>query len=114
MAFPRIRTLDSSATPVRDEKVGTPGGLALVDLVTLTAALAGAHVQPRGESAPLAPDGRSHMLGLERQLRQRDAELAVARMELARLEAGAARMRANLHRAQVPNRRTASAIRSVK
>ncbi len=114
VAFPRIRTLDSSATPRREEKVGTPGGLAPVDLATLTAALAGAHVQPRGEPAPLAPDGRSHLPGLERELRQRDAELAVARTALARLEVGAARMRARLHQAEVPNGSTASATPSVE
>jgi len=114
VAFPRIRTLDSSATPVREEKVGLPGTLAPVDLAALTAALAGAQVHPPGEPAPPAPVERSHVSGLERQLRQRDAELAVARTELARLEAGAARMRARLHRAGVPSGRTASAIPSVE
>ena len=89
VAFPRIRTLDSSATPVRDEKVGTPGRLAPVDLATLTAALVGAHVQRSGELAPLASAERAHVPCLERQLRQRDAELAVARTELARVEAEA-------------------------
>ena len=114
VAFPRIRTLDSSATPVRDEKVGTPGTLARLDLAALTAAVAGKHGQPRGEPAPLAPDGRSDMPGLERELRQRDAELAVARTALARLEAGAARIRARLHQAGVPDGSTAPAISSVE
>ena len=109
VAFPRIRTLDSSATPVRDEKVGTPGRLAPVDLATLTAALAGAHVQRSGELAPPAPAERSYAPGLERQLRQRDAELALARAELARLEAEAVRMQARLHQAGAPDDRTASA-----
>jgi len=114
VAFPRIRTLDSSATPLREEKVGTPGGLTPVDLATLTAALAGAHVQRSGELAPLASAERTHVSGLERQLRQRDAELAVARTELARMEAEAVRMRARLHRAGAPDDRTASAIPSAQ
>ncbi len=97
VAFPRIRTLDSSATPRRDKKVGTPDRLAPVDLATLTAALAGAHVQPLGEPASLAQDGCSYLPGLERQLRQRDAELAAARTELGRLEAEIVQMRSSLN-----------------
>ena len=41
VVFPRIRTLDSSATPVRDERTTTvPGGLVAPDLVAIRAALA--------------------------------------------------------------------------
>ena len=114
VAFPRIRTLDSSATPRREEKVSTPGTLAPVDLAALTAALAGAQLHPPGEQATPAPVECSHLPGLDREFRQRYTELAAARMALARLEAGVAQMRARLHQAEVPNGRTASAIPSVE
>ena len=114
VAFPRIRTSDSSATPRREEKASTPRTLASVDLATLTAALVGAHVHPPNELAPPAPGKHSHALGLERQLRQCDAELATARAELSKLEAQAAQMRARLNRTGGPNGRTPSAIPSVK
>ena len=58
VTFPLIRTLDSSATPVRDEKIGMSGRLAAVDLATLTAALAGTHVHAPGERIPSAPAGQ--------------------------------------------------------
>ena len=41
VAFPRIATFDSSATPVRPERTGSPGGLAAVDLGAIRAALGG-------------------------------------------------------------------------
>ncbi len=41
MAFPRIRTFDSSATPPRPERTVAPGGLAAVDLPAIRAALVG-------------------------------------------------------------------------
>ena len=99
VAFPRIRTLDSSATPVRGEKVGKPGKLVSLGLAALTAALAGPHMHAPGEPAPPAPVEHSHLPGLERQLKPSDAELATARTKLARLEAEVARMRASLNRA---------------
>ena len=41
VAFPRIATFDSSATPPRPERTGVPGGLAAVDLKAISAALGG-------------------------------------------------------------------------
>ena len=41
VAFPRIRTFDSSATPLRTERAAAPGGLAAVDLKAIRAALGG-------------------------------------------------------------------------
>ena len=112
VAFPRIRTLDSSATPVRREKVGTPRALAPIDMTALPAALAGTPLHQSGEPAPPAPLERSHVFGLERQLRRRDAELAAARTELARLEAQAVQMRARSVRTGSPDGRPTSTIPS--
>ncbi len=39
VAFPRIRNLDSSRTPQRDERIATPRTLALIDLSVIIAAL---------------------------------------------------------------------------
>ena len=39
VAFPRIATFDSSATPLREERVATVGGLAAVNLAAIRAAL---------------------------------------------------------------------------
>jgi len=41
MAFPHIRTFDSSATPPRPGRLAAPGGLAAVDLPAIRAALVG-------------------------------------------------------------------------
>ena len=41
VAFPRIRTFDSSATPQRPKRAGVQGGLAAVDLAAIRAALGG-------------------------------------------------------------------------
>jgi len=40
VAFPRIATFDSSATPARSERAAVPGGLAPPDLDNIRAALA--------------------------------------------------------------------------
>ena len=42
VAFPRIATFDSSATPARPKRLATKGGLAVVDLAAIRAALGGA------------------------------------------------------------------------
>ena len=41
VAFPRIRTFDSSATPARQERTGAPGGLDAPDVAAIRAALGG-------------------------------------------------------------------------
>jgi len=99
VAFPRIRTLDSSQTPQREAPASTPRTLAVVDLSALRAALAGmAGDAPEAQAAP-APAGRNPASGLEHRLQQREAELAAARAQLARMEAETAEMRARLDRA---------------
>ena len=42
VAFPGIKTFDSSATPPRPERITAPGRLAALDLRAIRAALAGA------------------------------------------------------------------------
>jgi len=98
VAFPRIRTLDSSQTPRREVPASTPRALAVVELSALRAALAGMAGDTFEEASP-APADHSQASDLERRLQQRDAELAAARAQLARMEAQTAEMRARLDRA---------------
>jgi len=86
VAFPRIRTRDSSQTPRREAPAGAPGTLAPVDLASIRAALAG-FVEEASENEVPAPAGRTPMSELARRLREREAELAVARAQLARMDA---------------------------
>ena len=100
VAFPRIRTLDSSQTPRREAQASTPHTLPAVDLSALRAALVGmAGDSCQAPTAP-APADRREALDLERRLGQHDAELAAARAQLARMEAEAAEMRARLDPAE--------------
>jgi len=87
VAFPRIRTFDSSQTPQREERAAASGGLAVVDLAVIAAALRDGVADGADESDAPAPAARSRVSGLERRLKQRDAELAAARARLALLEA---------------------------
>jgi len=86
VAFPRIRTRDSSQTPRREAPAGAPGTLAPVDLARIRAALAAFVEEAPGDEAP-APAGHTQMSELARRLREREAELAVARAQLARMDA---------------------------
>jgi len=105
VAFPRIRTLDSSQTPKREAQASTPRALAAVDLSALRAELAGmAGDAPEAPAAP-APADRRETSDLERRLQQRDAELAAAQAQLTRMEAETAAMRARLDRADRLDRR---------
>jgi hypothetical protein len=90
VAFPRIRTRDSSQTPWRKESACARGMLAPVDLPSIRAALAASGEDAPDKEAP-APAGRAHMSDLVHQLQQSEAELAVARADLARMKAEAAR-----------------------
>jgi len=96
VAFPPIRTLDSSQTPRREEQAYTPRTLAAVDLSALREALAGMAGEALGEQTAPAPAGNREASDLERRLRQRDAELAMAQARLARLGAETAGLRARL------------------
>jgi len=98
VAFPRIRTLDSSQTPRREAQASTPRALAVVDLSDLRAALAGMAGDAFAAESP-APADHSQASDLERRLQQREAELAAARAQLARMEAEAAETRVRLDRA---------------
>lgn len=76
VAFPRIRTFDSSSTPQRHECVAMPGALAQVDLSALTAALAEmVNAYEANERSGSAPGGREQVFELERRLRKQDRRL---------------------------------------
>ena len=95
VAFPSIRTFDSSRTPRRGERIGAPRMLA-VDLSAITAALAkGAS----GAEQDSAIGGSAQLAALRRQLAERDRLLATGAARVAALEtmlAGLERERADL------------------
>ena len=86
VAFPQIRTLDSSQTPARPVSQGTRDGLSTVDLATIKAALNGTATDASYEHDALTLVGRGQVSGLEPCLIQRDAELADALARLALFE----------------------------
>jgi len=90
VAFPRIRTFDSSQTPPRPERTTTSGPLAAVDLGALTAALAGVGASAAEAHADPMLTGHEEVRMLEYRLRQHERELAAARARVAELEAAAA------------------------
>jgi len=98
VAFPRIHSFDSSRTPQRHERVAAPRTLAAVNLSAITAALAEMEAFTANGVADSAPNGRGHLLDLERRLRQQDRELAAARARVAAMEAKAAAMQAQIER----------------
>jgi len=89
VAFPRIRSFDSSRTPQRDKSVATPRMLAMVDLSVIAATLAKMERRTNDVGGDLTGVGRSHSSQLERRLRHQDRELAAARARVAELEAAA-------------------------
>jgi len=89
VAFPRIRSFDSSRTPQRDKSVATPRMLAMVDLSVIAATLAKMERRTIGVDGDLTGVGRSHSSQLERRLRHQDRELTAARARVAELEAAA-------------------------
>ena len=62
VAFPLIRTFDSSRTPQRTERTAAPGTLAEVDLSAITAALA--NVEAGAADVPTAPAPESRRSSL--------------------------------------------------
>ena len=97
VAFPPIRTLDSSQTPRRDRQVGALPPLAPVDLPAIAAALDQMGRMTEGRAAAPVPSDGAGLAELERQLRQRDAELLAVRVRLAEMETQVAATRARLH-----------------
>ena len=93
VAFSRIRTFDSSQTPRREECATAARALAAVHLVAFEAALKGSMANASDERETFVLAGHSQVSGLEHRLRQRDAELAAALAQLARLKAETTRMR---------------------
>ena len=107
MSFPRIHSFDSSRTPQRDARVAAPRTLAAVDLSAITTAMAEMDAFTANGGADSAPNGRGHVLDLERRLRQQDRELAAARARVAEMEAEAGAMQARLEQAEKREARAA-------
>src|ERR1700736_506659 len=74
IAFPPIRTFDSSRTPKRGERIATPRTLAEVDLTAIVAALAAAETDQPGKPKQ------------DRRHAQLEHELAAAKVRIATLE----------------------------
>ena len=94
IAFPAIRTFDSSRTPRRGERIATPDPaanppgfreLAEVDLPAITAALAEAR-GPGEERSGSAGSGSAPLTALRRQLTERKHLLTAAQARVAELE----------------------------
>jgi len=89
VAFPGIRTLDSSQTPSRPERAAMPCRLPALDLTAIDAALAGIGASTEEHVDPPLPD-RGHVADLEQRLRQQHRELVAARAQVVELEAAIA------------------------
>ena len=88
VAFPPIRTFDSSRTPKRGERIATPRTLAEVDLSAITAALAEARAPGLAGDAGVGGSRRG-LTELEHQLAERDRLLTAAQARIVALEAEA-------------------------
>jgi len=91
VAFPPIRSLDSSGTPPRRERPPALGLRPWVDVASLAAALAGGEDADAaggngGAKDAFAAGGSWQIMDLERQLRNREQELAAALARIAGLE----------------------------
>ena len=89
VAFPGIRTLDSSQTPSRPERGAMPCRLPALDLTAIDAALAGIGASTEEHGDPPLPD-RGHVADLEQRLQRQHRELVAARAQVVKLEAAIA------------------------
>ncbi len=101
VAFPAIRTYDSSRTPRRGERLATPRTLAEVDLSAITAALAavdapGTSMDGGQEVARPAGGSRKRLTIQEQTLTEQGRMLTAAQARVAALEAELARLQARL------------------
>jgi uncharacterized protein len=83
VAFPAIRTFDSSRTPKRGERIATPRTLAGVDLTAIVAALAAAESKHPGKPNNLPPSRSAEERRRQAQLEQ---ELADSKAHIATLD----------------------------
>jgi uncharacterized protein len=95
VAFPGIRTHDSSRTPKRGERVAAPRSLAEVDLSAITAALAEAAGDTAAEASP-SHGGHGRLAAAERRLKDQGQVLATAQARTAELEAEVVALRSRL------------------
>jgi hypothetical protein len=104
VAFPLIRTYDSSRTPKRGERVMTPRTLAEVDLSVITAALGDHRASEEGTAAASGTDQdvsaaagtRPQLARLRQQITAQEHRLTTAQVRIAELEAEAETLRARL------------------
>ena len=100
VAFPRIRSFDSSRTPPRPGRVTPADPLMPVDLEAITAALAGVATSAVEAHADPLEASREQARELERRLRQHERELAAARTRIAEMEAKTATLQAQLNQVE--------------
>jgi hypothetical protein len=100
VAFPRIRTYDSSRTPRRGEQSAVPHTLAQVDLsaITVTLVAVAEADTAKGGAPETAASDSSHgwLAAMTRQLREQEQALAAAQARVAELETEASAPRARL------------------
>ncbi len=85
VAFPGIRTLDSSQTPSRLERATMPCRLPMLDLTAIDSALAGIGASTEEHGDPSLP-GRGTAADLEGRLGQQHREVVAARAKVVELE----------------------------
>jgi uncharacterized protein len=96
VAFPLIRTYDSSRTPKRGERIATPRTLAEVDLSAITAALGTAASPGAYDNIPAVAEGRLHLTRLRQQVTEQEHRLTTAQARIAELEAETRALRMRL------------------
>jgi uncharacterized protein len=101
VAFPLIRTYDSSRTPKRGERVATPRTLAEVDLSAITAALGTAAASGTNEDVSAAVSSRLELARLRQQLAVQEHRLTLKRRRM-RFECASNRSRCSREKAPLP------------
>jgi hypothetical protein len=100
VAFPSIRTYDSSRTPKRGERVATPRTLAEVDLSAITAALATA-AAGIGEVVSAAAGSHAQLARLRQQVADQEQRLTTAQALIVELRAETEALRTRLEQIAV-------------
>jgi uncharacterized protein len=112
VAFPLIRTYDSSRTPKRGERVATPRTLAEVDLSAITAALGTTAAPGTNEDVSAAASSRLELARLRQQLAVQEHRLTTAQVRIAEFEAETKALRTRLEQIAVLSREGAPSLPS--
>jgi hypothetical protein len=113
VAFPLIRTYDSSRTPKRGERIATPHTLAEVDLSAITAALGMAAASATNEGVSASASGSQQFARLRRQLTMQEHRLTTAQARIAELETETEALRTRLEQIVVLAREGTPSMPSV-